>query len=48
MNDMLVRDFVKMHYQFSAKVMDFFHAFLQRNEMSEGPFLVFETHKFEP
>ena len=23
MNDMLVRDFVKMHYQFSAKVMDF-------------------------
>ena len=22
MNDMLVRDFVKMHYQFSAKVMD--------------------------
>ena len=23
MNDMLVRDFVKRHYQFSAKVMDF-------------------------
>ena len=22
MNDVLVRDFVKMHYQFSAKVMD--------------------------
>ena len=22
MNDLLVRDFVKMHYQFSAKVMD--------------------------